>query len=65
MRSFIEDKIKDIGVEAFQEPPVVKYYKPSTLHNMTLSDECLDQKPLRIHEICRGSTQMQGQQNQR
>ena len=43
MRSFIEDKIKEIGVEAFQEPPVVKYYKPSTLHNMTLSDECLDQ----------------------
>ena len=42
MRSFIEDKIKEIGVEAFQEPPVVKYYKPSTLHNMTLSDECLD-----------------------
>ena len=43
MRSFIEEKIKDIGVEAFQEPAVVKYYKPSTLHNMTLSDECLDQ----------------------
>ena len=43
MRSFIEDKIKEIGVEAFQEPPVIKYYKPSTLHNMTLSDECLDQ----------------------
>ena len=29
MRSFIEEKIKDIGVEAFQEPAVVKYYKPS------------------------------------
>ena len=42
MRSFIEDKIKEIGVEAFQEPHVVKYYKPSTLHNMTLSDGCLD-----------------------
>ena len=42
MRSFIEDKIKEISVEAFQDPPVVKYYKPSTLHNMTLSDECLD-----------------------
>ena len=24
MRSFIEDKIKDIGVEAFHDPPVVK-----------------------------------------
>ena len=24
---------------------MVKYYKPSTLHNMTLTDECLD----RIH----------------
>ena len=43
MRSFIEDKIREIGVEAFQEPHVIKYYKPSTLHNMTLSDECLDQ----------------------
>ena len=43
MRSFIEENIKDIGVEAVQEPVVVKYYKPSTLHNMTLSDECLDQ----------------------
>ena len=43
IRSFIEEKIKDVGVEAFQEPAVVKYYKPSTLHNMTLSDECLDQ----------------------
>ena len=42
IRSFIEEKIKDIGVEAFQEPALVKYYKPSTLHNMTLSDECLD-----------------------
>ena len=42
MRSFIEDKIKEINVEAFQDPPVVKYYKPSTLHNMTLSYECLD-----------------------
>ena len=42
MRTFIEEKIKDIGVEAFQDPSVVKYYKPSTLHNMTLSDECLD-----------------------
>ena len=42
MRSFIEDKFKEISVEAFQDPHVVKYYKPSTLHNMTLSDECLD-----------------------
>ena len=46
MRSFIEDKIKEISVEAFQDPPVVKYYKPSTLHNMTLSDECLDRNHL-------------------
>ena len=42
MRSYIEERIKDISVEAFQDPPVVKYYLPSTLHNMTLSDECLD-----------------------
>ena len=48
MRSFIEDKIKEIGVEAFQEPPVIKYYKPSTLHNMTLSDECLDRSHLQF-----------------
>ena len=46
MRSFIEDKIKEISVEAFQDPHVVKYYKPSTLHNMTLSDECLDRNHL-------------------
>ena len=42
MRSFIEDKIKEISVEAFQDPPVVKYCKPSILHNMTLSDKFLD-----------------------
>ena len=40
MRSYIEERIKEISVEAFQDPSVVKYYKPSTLHNMTLSDEC-------------------------
>ena len=38
MGSFIEERIKDISVEAFQDPTVVKYYKPSTLHNMTLSE---------------------------
>ena len=46
MRSFIEDKIKYVGVEAFHDLPVVKYYKPSTLYNMTLSDECLDKSHL-------------------
>ena len=46
MRSFIEDKIIKISVEAFRDPPVVKYYKPSTLHNMTLSNECLDKNHL-------------------
>ena len=46
MRSFIEDKIRKISVEAFQNPHVVKYYKPSPLHNMTLSDECLDRSHL-------------------
>ena len=54
MRSFIEDKIKEIGVEAFQEPPVIKYYKPSTLHNMTLSDECLDQSHLQFMKYVEG-----------
>ena len=54
MRSFIEDKIKEIGVEAFQEPPVVKYYKPSTLHNMTLSDECLDQSHVQFMKYVEG-----------
>ena len=28
LRSFIEDKIKEISVEAFEDPHVVKYYKP-------------------------------------
>ena len=46
MRSLIEDKIKEINVEAFQDPLVVKYYKPSTLHNLTLSDECLERSHL-------------------
>ena len=46
MRNPIEEKIKNIGVEAFLDPPVVKYYKPSTLHNMTLTDECLDRSHL-------------------
>ena len=54
MRSFIEDKIKEISVEAFQEPLVVKYYKPSTLHNMTLSDECLDQSHLEFMKYVEG-----------
>ena len=54
MRSFIEDKIKEIGVEAFQNPPVVKYYKPSTLHNMTLSDECLDRSHLEFMKYVEG-----------
>ena len=46
MMSYIEEKIKDINVEAFLDPPVIKYYKPSTLHNMTLSDECIDRSYL-------------------
>ena len=54
MRSFIEDKIKEIGVEAFQDPHVVKYYKPSTLHNMTLSDECLDRSHLEFMKYVEG-----------
>ena len=54
MRSFIEDKIKDIGGKAFQELPVVKYYKPSTLHNMTLSDECLDKSHLEFVKYVEG-----------
>ena len=54
MRSFIEVKIKDIGVEAFQDPPVVKYYKPSTLHNMTLSNECLDRSHLKFIKYVEG-----------
>ena len=46
MRSFIDKKIKDISVEVFIDPSVVKYCKPSTLHNMTLTDECLDRSHL-------------------
>ena len=54
MRSFIEERIKDISVEAFQDPPMVKYYKPSTLHNMTLTDECLDKSHLKFIKYVEG-----------
>ena len=54
MRSFIEEKIKSIGVEAFIDPPVVKYYKPSTLHNMTLTDECLERSHLEFMKYVEG-----------
>ena len=54
MRSHIEEKIKDISVEAIQDPPVVKYYKPSTFHNMTLSDECLDRSHLEFIKYVEG-----------
>ena len=60
MRSFIEEKIKDISVEAFQDPPVVKYYKPSTLHNMTLSDECLDISHLKFIKYVEGHLRCKG-----
>ena len=54
MRRRIEEKIKEISVEAFQDPPVVKYYKPSNLHNMTLSDECLDKSRLEFIKYFEG-----------
>ena len=54
MRDHIEERIKDIGVEAFHDPPVVKYYKPSTLHNMTLSNECLDRSHLEFIKYVEG-----------
>ena len=54
MRSFIKEKIKKISVEAFQDPPVVKYYNPSTLHNMTLLDECLDRSHLEFIKYVEG-----------
>ena len=60
MRSFIEEKIKDIGVEAFQDPPVVKYYKPSTFHNMTLTDECLDKSHLEFIKYVEGQLRCKG-----
>ena len=60
MRSFIEDKIKDIGVEAFHDPPVVKYYKPSTLHNMTVSDECLDRRHMEFIKYVEGRLRSKG-----
>ena len=53
-RSFIEESIKDISVEAFRDPPMVKYYKPSTLHNMTLSDECMDRSHLEFIKYVEG-----------
>ena len=57
MRSFIEEKIKSISVEAFLDPPVVKYYKPSTLHNMNLSDECLDRSHLEFMKYVESQTE--------
>ena len=54
MGSYIEERIKVISVKAFQDPPVVKYYKPSTLHNMTLSDECLDRSHLEFIKYVEG-----------
>ena len=54
MRSHIEEKIKDISVEAFQDPPVVNYYKPSTPHNMTLSDEFLDRSHMEFIKYVEG-----------
>ncbi|KAL8120181.1 hypothetical protein AgCh_017357 [Apium graveolens] len=43
MRDFIDSQVKDIGAEAYLDPPVVKYHKPGFLHNLTLTDECLKQ----------------------
>ena len=54
MRSFIEDQIKDIGVEEFHDPPVVTYYKPSTLNNMTSYDECFDKSHLEFIKYVKG-----------
>ena len=33
---------------------IVNYYKPSTLHNMTLSDECLDRSHLEFIKYVEG-----------
>ena len=54
MMSFIEEKIKSVGVEAFLDPPVVKQYKPSTLHNMTLTNECLERSHLEFMKSVEG-----------
>ena len=54
VRSFIEEKIKSISVEAFLDPPVVEYYKPSTLHNMTLTYECLETSHLEFMKYVEG-----------
>ena len=63
MMSYIEEKITDIGIEAFLYPQVVKYYKPSTVYNMTLFDECLDRSHLEFIKYVEGTAQMQRQQN--
>ena len=60
MRSFIEEKIKDIGVKGIQDPPVVKYYKPSTLHNMTLTNECLDKSHIEFIKYMEGQLRCKG-----
>ena len=54
MRDHIEERIKDIGVEAFLDLLVVKYYKPSILHNMTLSNECLNKSHLEFLKYVEG-----------
>ena len=62
MGSFIEEKIKSIGVEAFFDPPVVKYYKPLTLYNVTLTYECLERSHLEFMTYVEGQLKVQGKQ---
>lgn len=41
IRDEIEDMIETIDFEVYSKPPVVKYHKNRSLHNMTVTDESL------------------------
>ena len=54
MRSFIKRKSKVSSWKHFLTLQWFKYYKPSTLHNMTLSNECLDRSHLEFMKYVKG-----------
>lgn len=61
IRDKIEDMIESIGVEVYSKPPVVKYYKNRSLHNMTLTDESLDRSRLEYIEYVEGQLRSKGE----
>ena len=63
MRSFIEDKLKEISVEAFQDPLCGQILQAFDSSQHDSFRQMFKQKPFGILKICRETTQMQGQQN--